>query len=107
MTPNGLKRFWRAFRSDMEKHRASQLLSGKKARKKREKSGMCVPENLSPVIVNVGKEDYEKNIKNSSEIHQNNRPDDVQKSVENTTKNNIFVSQSSAHFIMPPDTEDL
>ena len=107
ITPTALKQFWRAFRSDMEKYRASQLLSGKKVRKKREKSVTCVSKNLSPVVINVGKEDYEKNIKSSYEIHQNDRTDDAQKSVENTTRNNIFVSQSSAHFVMPPDTEDL
>ena len=107
ITPTALKQFWRVFRSDMEKYRASQLLSGKKVRKKREKSVTCVSKNLSPVVINVGKEDYEKNIKSSYEIHQNDRTDDAQKSVENTTRNNIFVSQSSAHFVMPPDTEDL
>ena len=107
ITPTALKQFWRVFRSDMEKHRTSQLLSGKKARKKREKSGMCVPENLSPVVINVGKEDYEKDIKSSYEIHQNDRPDDAQKSAGDAVQNNIFVSKSSAHFIMPPDTEDL
>ena len=107
ITPTALKQFWRMFRSDMEKHRASQLLSGKKARKKREKSGMCVPENLSPVVISVCKEDYEKDIKSSYEIHQNDRPDDAQKSVGDAVQNNIFLSQSSAHFVMPPDTEDL
>ena len=107
ITQTSLKQFWRVFRSDMEKHRTSQLLSGKKARKKREKLGTCVPENLSPVVISVGKEDYEKDIKSSYEIHQNDRPDDAQKSVGDAVQNNIFLSQSSAHFVMPPDTEDL
>lgn len=107
ITPTALKQFWRMFRSDMEKYRASQLLSGKKVRKKREKSVTCVSKNLSPVVINVGKEDYEKNIKSSYEIHQNDRTDDAQKSVGDTVQNSIFLSQSSAHFVMPPDTEDL
>jgi len=102
-----LKKFWRAFRGDMEKYRTSQLLSDKKGRKKHAKSVTDKTKKLSPVVISVAEKDCENNIKNSSEIHQNNYLDDVQKSVVDSTKDNIFLSHSSAHFVMPPDTEDL
>ena len=118
ITPTSLKQFWRFFRACMENYKSSKISSSQKEQNEHTKSITRKRKNLSSGESEIAIKHNLNNTEMSSVIHQNNAsgmpeilsPEQVKIaplfSDDNIKRENIQ-AQNSAHFDLPPDSEDL
>lgn len=122
ISQTSLKRFWRFFRAYLESHTDSKTSTTKEEQNEHIKTPRKKRKILSSVIdgtvIKDISENNENDTQNLSSVHQDNAsgtseilPSEHEKITSLPSDENIkkedFQPQNSAHFDLPPDTEDL